>query len=109
MNSVGALRIDALSAGQDQRFHREEPGAGLFARRAVTRRGTPAPIRKTTNVNLHPPHSFVIQTRHAREHLAFKQFQGSAAAGGDMRHLVGQTALVHSADGVPAADDADRI
>ena len=52
---------------------------------------------------------FVVQGRAAREILTFKEFEGGAAASGDVGHLAGEAALVDGADGVATTDDANRV
>ena len=45
----------------------------------------------------------------AGEHLALEELEGGAAAGGDVRHLVGEAGLLNRRDGVAAADDGDAV
>src|SRR3954447_16600785 len=52
-----------------------------------------------------PQMLLVRQGFHARQFLAFQEFQRSAAAGGDVGNLVGYAGLVDGAHRVAAADD----
>ena len=52
---------------------------------------------------------FIVQARDAGEHFAFKEFEGSAAAGGDVGHLIGKAELLRGRRAVAAADDGRRL
>mmetsp|Transcript_33715 Transcript_33715/g.107745 ORF Transcript_33715/g.107745 Transcript_33715/m.107745 type:complete len:231 (+) Transcript_33715:307-999(+) len=56
---------------------------------------------------IHPSFLGVIEGGDAGEFLAFKEFEGGAAAGGDVGHLVGEAGLFDGGDGVAPADDGD--
>ena len=47
----------------------------------------------------------IVQTSDTGEYLAFEQFKRSAAAGGDVAHLVGKTELLDGCRGIAAADN----
>src|SRR5699024_4431633 len=51
----------------------------------------------------------VVRCSHTRELLAFQEFQGSAAAGGNMAHLVSIAHLVNCSSGISAANDRDGV
>ncbi|MPN13605.1 hypothetical protein SDC9_160927 [bioreactor metagenome] len=54
-----------------------------------------------------PGRLFIGEGDHSGQLFSFEIFEGSAAAGGDVAHLVRETGLVHRRDAVAAADDRD--
>ena len=86
---------------------REGPGGtfGIFRCQSPDKKGqglcAPRPFGKCQLV-------FVIQACDARQDLALEEFEGSAAARGDVRHLIGKAEVLHRSRGVAAADDRNR-
>ena len=50
----------------------------------------------------------IQQARNARQFLTFQELQRSAAAGGNVRHFIGEAELLDRSGRVTAADDRHR-
>ena len=49
----------------------------------------------------------LLERGHAGQDLALEELERGAAAGGDVRHLLSETSLLHRRNRVAAADDGD--